>query len=390
MAVGVGLVTLASLAGVFLTTSGCAAFGEAPAGARLERVAASRTYLDGKFQNEEPSKSMTIGEWLSRTPEFLFGNDQMRVPICALPMYAATADQLRVPPSSGLRVTWFGHSTTLIEIDGRAVLTDPMWSERASPSTLAGPRRFHPPPLPIERLPPVDAVLISHDHYDHLDMPTVQALAARGATFHVPLGVGAHLESWGVRADQIAEYEWWESRSLPGGVQVISTPSRHFSGRGLRDRNSTLWTSWAVVGPKHRVYFSGDTGPTPALKTIAERLGPFDLSLLEIGQWHSRSENHLGPVGALEAHQALGASRLMPIHWATFALGMHAWSEPAETLVLEGSKRGLQVLTPMIGEPIEPTAPVATGPWWRALPPSAPQCPGKTAVTQRSLDDWPL
>ena len=206
-------------------------------------------------------------------------------PSCQLPTIDAT-EALKTPPKSGLRITWLGHSTTLVEIDGVRILTDPQWSLRASPSTWVGPLRFHPPPLPLASLPKLDAVVISHDHYDHLDMNSVRTLALTGVVFHVGLGVGAHLRAWHIPDGQIVEHDWWSERSI-GALRLVATPAQHMSGRrGVTGNDSTLWTSWALIGPTHRVYFSGDTGLSDAFTTIGEKLGPFDVSMLEIGQWH--------------------------------------------------------------------------------------------------------
>jgi L-ascorbate metabolism protein UlaG (beta-lactamase superfamily) len=385
-----GTLGLALGAAVPLSTSGCASFGGTPEGARLARIQESPRYIDGKFTNEDPTEMMREGSARAMR-DFVFGNGEMREPICVLPMAGDSAAKLKTPPPSGLRITWLGHSTTLIEVDGATILTDPVWSERASPSTLAGPKRFHPPPLSFDALPRIDAVIVSHDHYDHLDMATVQRLSKRGVTFFVGLGVGAHLERWAVPAAQIVELEWWQERALPKGVKLVSTPSRHFSGRGLFNRDGTLWTSWSILGPTHRVFFSGDTGLTPTLETIGKRLGPFDVSMLEIGQWHpSWGHIHLGPQGALEAHRLLGAKVLFPIHWSTFLLGLHAWSEPPETLVTAAEKSQVSVVTPMLGEPVEPLSGIPTARWWRELPPMTPRCPQGEIVTRRPLDAWPL
>ena len=357
----------------WFSTGHFSAFGGKP---DLERLRASPEFVGGKFQNPEPTSLMSGRRWFWAMREWLFGK-QMRRPICALPMVTDTAARLAVAPATGLRVTWLGHSTTLIEIDGVTVLTDPIWSDRASPSAWFGPKRFHPPPLPLDQLPHVDAVVVSHEHYDHLDQQTVRALAARGVAFHVPLGIGAHLAAWGVPAAQIVEHDWWQGAPLPGGVRAVATPSRHFNGR-LPGRTGALWTSWSIVGPRHRVFFSGDTGPTESLREVARREGPFDVALIEIGQWNAAwGDIHLGPLGALDAFAHSGAKVLIPIHWGTFVLAYHGWSEPAETLVTEAARRGAAVLTPLLGEPIEPVARPApqTTAWWRAYPPLAPRCP---------------
>jgi L-ascorbate metabolism protein UlaG (beta-lactamase superfamily) len=372
------VVVVLALVGVvvaWLSTGRFAAFGGSPDPARL---AASPHFHNGRFENLEPTGLMKPHLYWTAFKHWLFG-DEMRAPICPLPVVPDTKARIAAAPASGLRVTWLGHSTTLIELDGAAVLTDPMFSDRASPSSWIGPRRFHAPPLAIDALPKLDAVIVSHEHYDHLDEASIRALAARGVSFFVPLGIGAHLSRWGVPTKQILERDWWQDTKLTDdGVRIVATPARHFNGRGLPWRTGALWTSWSIIGPKHRVFFSGDTGPTESLREIAKRLGPFDVSMFEIGQYNQAwGDIHLGPEGALEAHAKLGAKALIPIHWSTFILAYHDWSEPAETLVKLAAKSGATVLTPRLGEPVEPAAqPLpATTAWWRALPPIAAKCP---------------
>jgi L-ascorbate metabolism protein UlaG (beta-lactamase superfamily) len=375
---GLKLVTVllaALFVAAFVSTDHFRAFGGAPGEATLARMKLSPRFHGDHFENAEPTTMMKAAGW-EMMKRWLFGKE-VRSPTCALPIASDTAARLASPSASGLRITWLGHSTTLVEIDGMRILTDPIWSERASPSRWVGPRRFHPPPLALADLPHLDAVVISHDHYDHLDMETVRALAARGVPFHVALGVGAHLEAFGVASAQIVEHDWWEGTKLPNGFEIVSTPSRHFSGRGVPGRVGTLWTSWALIGPSHRVFFSGDTGLTEAFREVAARVGPFDVALLEIGQYSPDwGDIHLGPAGALEAHAMLGAKHLVPIHWGTFELAYHTWSEPAETLAgLAAARAGTSLFTPRPGEPIEPTLGTPTSPWWRALPPLAAGCP---------------
>ncbi len=209
---------------------------------------------------------------------------EVREPLSPIPVVTVDPSALAAaPPASVLRAFWIGHASTYVEMDGLRVLLDPVFAERVSPLPV-GARRLHPTPLALADLPPIDAVLISHDHYDHLDMATVQHLARRGSRFFVPLGIGAHLERWGVPAAQVEELEWWQSRSL-GSLQIVCTPTRHYSGRGLDNRSSTLWSSWTVVGPQHRFSYSGDTGYGRPFKDIGERFGPFDLAFVKIGAY---------------------------------------------------------------------------------------------------------
>jgi L-ascorbate metabolism protein UlaG (beta-lactamase superfamily) len=275
-------------------------------------------------------------------------------------------------PETGLRATWLGHSTVLLEIDGLRVLTDPVWGERASPVTFAGPRRFQPVPVAVATLPPLDAVVISHDHFDHLDYPTILELSRLDVPFVTSLGVGAHLESWGVPAARITELDWWEQVELGGGLTITAAPSQHFSGRTLGGRNLTLWSSLVVRGPRHAVFFSGDTGLTPEYGPIRDLLGPFDLVMLEVGAYHAAwGDIHLGPEHALEALALLGGGKFLPVHWGTFNLAMHAWDEPAETLIRLAPAQGAQLVMPRLGEAVEPSRVEQVTPWWR--PTAAPQ-----------------
>jgi L-ascorbate metabolism protein UlaG (beta-lactamase superfamily) len=338
-------------------------------GERRERVQASPRWIGGAFRNLHPIppglRDPTVP--MPTLAEFLAGG-RRRVPRQALP----SLDPLvawRRPPASGLRATWLGHSTVLVEIDGARVLTDPVWGRRASPSRLVGPKRFQPVPVRLAALPPLDAVVISHDHYDHLCLHTVRELARRDVPFVTSLGVGAHLQAWGVRPERIVELDWWEQHTLPGrDLRITAAPSQHFSGRGLRDRNATLWSSMVVESARHRVFFSGDTGLTGEYAHIRERLGPFDLVMLEVGAYHPAwGDIHLGPHHALEALDLLGDAPFLPVHWGTFSLAMHAWDEPAETLFAAAPRRRQPLLMPRLGEAVEPAHGLPPTPWWRAV-----------------------
>jgi len=316
-----------------------------------------------------------------------------RVPSRPLPVINPL-DVWTKPPASGLRATWLGHSTVLIEIDGKRVVTDPVWGPRASPSSLAGPKRFQPAPVPLRSMPAVDLVIVSHDHYDHLDYPTIRQLAKTNVPFVTSLGVGAHLEAWGVRPELIVELDWWESHALPGSdITVTAAPSQHFSGRSLSDGNATLWSSMVIRSPRHAVFFSGDTGLTPEYRAIGERLGPFDLVMIEVGAFHPAWGNiHLGPENALEALALLGGGPFLPVHWGTFNLALHAWDQPAEMLFELAPKAGVQLIMPRLGEPTEPVRIERVAPWWRSVDvaeyPSMPEPPVETALPKQM--PWPL
>ena len=365
-------------------------FGARSAGLRLERMTDSPLWTGESFRNIHPVEPGLRDATAPRPTlsDFLCGGTR-RVPDGPLPSVDPRAAWQRAP-ASGLRATWLGHSTVLIEIDGVRVLTDPVWGARASPSQLAGPKRFQPVPVALKALPPLDAVLVSHDHYDHLCFPTVRALARLGVPFITSLGVGAHLEAWGVAPNLITELDWWQSATVPGsGVEITAAPSQHFSGRGLKDRNATLWSSLVLRGPRHRVFFSGDTGLTRQYAEIRDRLGPFDLVMLEVGAFHpSWGDIHLGPENALAALKLLGGGAFLPVHWGTFSLAMHAWDEPAETLLVHGPQQGARLLMPRLGEAVEPAHETSVTPWWRAVHTS-----GATGVPQLSLPrtlPWPI
>lgn len=333
-------------------------------GARLERARQSPQYRDGKFRNAEKTR-MSTGSYREMARRQFFGTEQ-REPARPVPVVARTGRDYAKPPASGLRATWIGWSSVLVEIDGRIVMTDPVWSERCSPSTLVGPKRFHAPPIALGDLPPVDAVVISHDHYDHLDMPVIRALGARGTQFVVPLGIGAHLERWGVPLAQIHELDWNETYLL-GNLAITATPARHYSGRNPRHGNETLWASWVVKGPQHRFFFSGDSGYTAAFAKIGPEHGPFDLALIKIGAsdptW---SEIHMTPEEAVQTHRDVGGRVMLPVHWGTFNLAFHAWTDPVDRAVAAAAKNGVHIVVPKPGEFVEPGVAAKTPQvWWR-------------------------
>lgn len=273
--------------------------------------------------------------------------------------------QPEIPAVAGdLAVTWLGHASVLLEIDGRRVLADPVFEERVSPSRTFGPRRLHPTPLGVTDIPAVSAVVISHDHYDHLERETVLALArTQACTFVVPVGIAAHLRGWGIPAGRIVELDWDQDVTLDG-LRITCTEARHFSGRGLK-RNTTQWASWAIAGPGHRVYFGGDTGYTPAFSSIGARYGPFDLTVLPIGAYNELWQDiHMNPEEAVRAHGDLGGRVMLPIHWATFDLAMHGWSEPIERLLVAAEASEVSLVLPAPGGRVDVAGEHPRVAWW--------------------------
>ena len=266
-----------------------------------------------------------------------------------------------------LAATWLGHATVLLEVEGRRVLTDPVWSERVSPSQSVGPRRNHPVPLPVADLPRLDAVLISHDHYDHLDTATIDALVAtQDVPFVVPLGVGPAPRAAGRCRPTGSSSSTGTRPTRSAASSLTCTEARHFSGRWLGG-NTTLWSSWVVAGEHTRVYFGGDSGYTPAYADIGTAHGPFDLTVLPIGAYDRRWRDvHMDPEEAVRAHGELRGEVLLPIHWATFDLAFHEWADPAEWVVREAAEHDVRLAMPQPGGRFDPRADLPVDPWWRA------------------------
>jgi L-ascorbate metabolism protein UlaG (beta-lactamase superfamily) len=326
-------------------------------------VAGSPHFSDGKFHNTMDTPALPPASARKGLLRQMHEDRHVGLPAGPIPL-----EHSELPAEAAeLAVTWFGHASALLEVDGQRVLVDPVWGYRVSPSPVFGPARLHAPPVPLSELPPVDAVLISHDHYDHLDLPTVRALMdSQTAPFVVPLGIGEHLRTWGVPEDRIVELDWNDSTTV-GTLTLTCSEARHFSGRFF-SRDTTLWASWAITGPRHRVFFGGDTGYTPAFAEIGARLGPFDLTLLPIGAyndaWHFI---HMDPEEAVRAHGDLGGRVLLPIHWATFNLAFHRWAEPVQRLLAAARRTDAQVVVPRPGQRVDVLAPPRLTDWWTAV-----------------------
>ncbi|MGH3433398.1 MAG: MBL fold metallo-hydrolase, partial [Thermocrispum sp.] len=337
------------------------ALGGTPDPAEMARRARTSIYRDGAFQNlPQPHVDAPSVDLRSTVGEYLAGRGTRRPP-AAVPLAPALA-----PVADGLHITWYGHASSLVELDGVRLLLDPVWGPRVSPVPI-GPRRLHPVPHRLDKLGRLDAVVVSHDHYDHLDMPTIEWLRERtDVPFVVPLGVGAHLRRWRVPAERIFELDWSESTEV-AGVRLTATPARHFSGRAFR-RNATLWASWVIAGPRHKVFYSGDSGYFDGYSAIGAEHGPFDASLIQVGAYNvSWPDIHMTPEEGVRTHQDLRGGLLVPVHWGTFTLAPHPWSEPAERVVAAAREAGVGVAVPAPGQRIDVAEPPAVEQWWLEL-----------------------
>lgn len=334
-------------------------------GLNTEAHAGSPQMRDGRFRNETPRQAMGLLKTLGVMWRFLVGKPADSVPSQPIPVQSLSRSELLAAPDHSL---WrLGHSTMLIKLDQRFWLTDPVFSERASPFSFMGPKRFHAPPLSIDELPPITGVLLSHDHYDHLDHAAILALAPKVDHFITPLGVGDRLIAWGIPAAKVQQLDWWQE-TVVDGLRLIATPAQHFSGRGLSDGNSTLWASWVLMGAGLRLFFSGDSGYFRGFKTIGDRFGPFDLTLMETGAYNADwADIHMQPEQSLQAHLDLRGRHLMPIHNGTFDLSLHPWHEPFERIADLAWNAGVPLVTPVMGERVDLQAPARSGHWWEAV-----------------------
>lgn len=331
---------------------------------KIADYATSPQSREGRFHNLRPPVPGDMPESVLRVWwDFLFNKPPGTEPASSVPIKRLSRADLDAAPDRSLYR--LGHSTLLMKLRGQWWLTDPVFSERASPVSFFGPRRFHAPPVAIDELPPIRAVILSHDHFDHLDHAAIRQLADKVALFLTPLGVGDRLADWGVPKDRIRQFDWWQGTEVDG-LRLTATPAQHFSGRGLADGNRTLWASWVIQDDALRVFFSGDSGYFDGFAEIGRRFGPFDLTLMETGAYNAEWPYvHMHPPETVQAHQDLGGRWLLPIHNGTFDLAMHTWDDPFEQVLSHAAERGVSVTTPMMGERVDMKAPQEGSRWWR-------------------------
>ncbi|WP_127581319.1 MBL fold metallo-hydrolase [Paenibacillus koleovorans] len=344
------------------------ALGGKPSEASRARMSKSQHYDSRKFNNLIPTSTAIDASFLEKWKvmgQFIKGNPKGKP---AKPLQPVPLDADAWVRAEDDRVAWFGHSAVLLKLDGKTLLIDPMLGRAPSPVPIFGGKRFSAElPAAVDKLPPIDAVLLSHDHYDHLDYGTIVLLRDRVKRFYTPLGVGGHLESWGVPADRIVELDWWEETVFEG-IRLACTPARHFSGRSLVGRDGTLWCSWVLHGNQSHVFFSGDSGYGPHFQQIGGKYGPFDLTMVECGQYDERwAAIHMLPEETVQAHLDVRGDVLIPIHWAAFTLALHDWTDPVERAQRQAYELGVRIATPRIGEvvPIGAGGTLSASAWWK-------------------------
>lgn len=356
------LLILLLLGGLVASYSLKKQFGKTPWGEHLKKLGASANYHLGVFRNNHESPlSMTFKGSIRILSGHIFEGATRR-PHTRLP-----STKLAPGTEDGAYLTWFGHSTFFYEVSGLKVLFDPMLGKHASPLPFTVTRYPYTLPATADELPPLDVVIISHDHYDHLDYGTIKRIHEKTKTFIVPLGVGSHLVYWGVPQEKITELDWWQGAPV-GDVTFTATPSQHFSGRSFSDRKKTLWASWVVATDTSKLFFGGDSGYFEGFKEIGKKHGPFDITLLDSAQYNPLWNTvHMFPEQSVQAHKDLAGKVHMPIHWSAFTLSTHEWTAPVERALIESARVGVTMVTPMIGERFNIQTDRPSRTWWRGL-----------------------
>ncbi len=340
---------------------------------RKKRIQSSLQYKNGRFANPISVPMIKPGSAWELIKKYTVIPRVDPKPNGLLPVEPLRSEDWIDFDKGGLFFAWLGHSSLLVALDGKTILVDPVFEKRASPFTWIGPKRFHPPPVEVKGLPPNDVVLITHDHYDHLEKSTIKKLESKTGLFLVPLGVGELLEKWGIAPKKIVELDWWEYHKLDS-LHFTATPAIHYASRGVFDRNKRLWCSWSVQGINRKIFISGDSGLFDGFKEVGEKAGPFDITFLKIGSYDETwKQIHMTPEEAVQQHQYLRGGILVPLHWATFDLGLHSWYEPIERLLTAAMAKEVQIIAPKIGHRIDSSQLPEVELWWRSIDSSHPR-----------------
>jgi len=334
---------------------------------REKRIQSSSQYKDGDFANPIEAPMIAPGATWKLIKKYTVIPRIDPKPTELLPVEPLRSEDWNDPGTEGFFFAWLGHSSLLFALEGKTILVDPVFEERASPFTWIGPKRFHPSPVAVDELSSIDVVLITHDHYDHLEEPTIKKLESKTNLFLVPLGIGELLEEWGIAPGKIVELDWWGHHKL-GSLLFTATPAIHYAGRGIFDRNERLWCSWSVQGVNRKLFISGDSGLFDGFKEIGEKEGPFDITFLKIGSYDETwKQIHMTPEEAVQQQRYLRGRVLVPLHWATFDLGLHPWYEPIERLLTAAREKEVQCVTPKIGQWIDASQLPEVELWWRSV-----------------------
>ncbi len=352
-----------------LALTGCSSrFGKLPSQEESEKFKSSAHYDPKKeiFVNRRPDIMEATNKRVrsfSGIWKILFGGSSDAKPDFELPGVAPDFAKFQ-EASEDIKLIWFGHSSLLLNLGGTHVLLDPVLSESTGPYGFMM-RRFRKTVALPESLPRIDVVVLSHDHYDHLDTDTIRYFHDKETRFVVPLGVGAHLKQWGIAGSRITELDWWQTTEF-GKLKFTAAPAQHFSGRALTGHNKSLWASWVIEERGRRIYFSGDSGYDIHFKEIGDKLGPFDLAFIESGQYNALwPESHLLPEDSIKAYRDLRGRRYFPIHWGMFSLSSHSWFEPIERISKLATDHSIPLVTPVLGEIVVLNSAYTSAAWWK-------------------------
>ncbi|WP_299537318.1 MBL fold metallo-hydrolase [Ulvibacterium sp.] len=361
-----GTLILTAILGYLAFVKFYPAFGGDVSASLKKQYEKSKNFKNGQFVNKKDvPEDLSFTETLKLARKFFFTKVPNGSPQEDISVHKV--DSVDVADfKDGTRLIWFGHSAFLLQIDNKTLLIDPMFGKVAAPHDLLGANRFNSEmPIEIEKLPKIDAVLISHDHYDHLDYKSIKGLKDKVGMFYMPLGVGVHLETWGIEKERISELDWWQDVKFKG-LTFTCTPAQHFSGRKFNNRQSTLWSSWVIQSHSKSIFFSGDSGYGPHFKEIGDTFGPFDFAMVECGQYNKMwPDIHMFPEETAQVGLDLNAKLLMPIHWGAFKLALHDWTDPVERVVKKAKELNVNLVTPEIGESIFLEHLNSSPKWWK-------------------------